>query len=400
MKLFKIFSELSALFLKQTEAFFIYKKGKNLTVTTSLKSIYFKEANPKEYNKYMNNPLWLGTASPYKDIVKVAPGGYFRFNLKTGEISRRNLWRNFRIRSEPLNIDEFKDFLLTSVRKVAKNKQKTAIFLSGGLDSTSALGMLKDQDLDLTAYICDYTKGGHTYHDHDAFRNEAKMAVQTCKEWDVPFKLIKLQKEYVNHYDRMWLNGTHFPWVDKNRRAPRFALCKAASQDGCKVVLTGDSADELFTGYIHHDKYYDDEYNKETIDVFASRMSWIPTQIFSKTDWKNNGLWFDLVSTSEQNILATDQTTGIWGMESRPVFLTQSFARYMFQMNGEIKFKKHPHYYIGTYKYLLREVMKEYLPEHVRNRKKKVGWSSPWDNNHPDLQRLWIMQDLEYTSQL
>ena len=178
----------------------IYKKGKNLTVTTSLKSIYFKEPNPKEYNKYMNNPLWLGTASPYKDIVKVAPGGYFRFNLKTGEISRRNLWRNFRIRSEPMNIDEFKDFLLTSVRKVAKNKQKTAIFLSGGLDSTSALGMLKDQDLDLTAYICDYTKGGHTYHDHDAFRNEAKMAVQTCKEWGVPFKLIKLQKEYMKKY--------------------------------------------------------------------------------------------------------------------------------------------------------------------------------------------------------
>ena len=151
----------------------------------------------------------------------------------------------------------------------------------------------------------------------------------------------------------MWLNGTHYPWVDMNRRAPRFALCKAASRDGCKVVLTGDSADELFTGYQHHDRYYNDEYNKETIDNYASKQKWIPKQIFSKTDYKNNALWYDLVSTSEQNILTTDQTCGMWGMESRPVFLSQSFVRYMINIESGVKFKTHPDHHIGTYKYLL-----------------------------------------------
>ena len=165
-------------------------------------------------------------------------------------------------------------------------------------------------------------------------------------------------------------------------------------------LITGDSADELFTGYQHHDRYYDDEYNKETIEVYSTRQAWIPRQIFSKTDHKNNALWYDLVSTSEQNILTTDQTCGMWGLESRPVFLSQSFVRYMIGIESGVKFKKHPEYQLGTYKYLLREVMADYLPKHVRDRRNKTGWSSPWDNNHPKLTELWKLQDLEFISNL
>ena len=378
----------------------VYKKGKDITITTSLRSIHWKEANPKVFNQFSNNPLWIGTTSPYKDIVKVAPGGVITIDLNKGTVDKKNLWANYTIGSQKVDEVEFKQKLINSIKKVADNKQKTAIFLSGGLDSTCALGILKDTDLDLTAYICDYEEGGYKYHDHDAFRKESRMAVQTCKEWGVPYKVVTLKQEYVTHYDRMWLNGTHYPWVDMNRRAPRFALCKAASRDGCKVVLTGDSADELFTGYQHHDRYYNDDYNKETIESYASRQKWIPTKIFSDTDHKNNALWYDLVSTSEQNILTTDQTCGMWGMESRPVFLSQSFVRYMLKIESGVKFTTHIDYNLGTYKYLLREVMKDYLPEHVRERKQKVGWSSPWDNNHQRLQRLWKLQDLEFISNL
>ena len=378
----------------------LYKKGKEVTVTTSLKSINWKKFNPKMIQYYLVNPIWLGTTNPWEHTIKVPPGAIYIIDLNTGRLEVKNMWANFTITSNKINIQEFRQKLIASINKVAKNKQKTALFLSGGLDSTCALGILKDSKLDLTAYICDYEKGGAKFYDHDAFRREARMAVKPCIEWNVPYKVVKLQKDHVNHYDRMWLNGTHYPWMDKNRRAPRFALCKQAHKDGCKVVLTGDSADELFTGYQHHDRYYDDDYNIETIERYASRQTWIPKHLFSKTDWKNNALWYDLVSTSEQNILTTDQTTGMWGMESRPVFLSQSFVRYMLSIESGVKFKKHPDHLLGTYKYLLREVMKDYLPQHVRDRKQKVGWSSPWDNNHAELTRLWKLQDLEFIANL
>ena len=35
------------------------------------------------------------------------------------------------------------------------------------------------------------------------------------------------------------------------------------------------------------------------------------------------------------------------------------------------------------------------LPEHVRNRKQKTGWSSPWNNNVAELQEEWREQDWE-----
>ncbi len=383
-----------------TKPLWIHKKGTDFTITTSLRSVEHKVVNERIFNQFINNPLWIGNASPFKDTIKVAPGSTYTLDLNTNTLQHKNLWGSYRINSKKINYDDFRQRLVSSIKKVAKNKQKTGIFLSGGLDSTCALGILKDTDLDLTAYICDYSRGGAKYHDHNAFRKESKMAIQTCKEWGVPYKVVKLEYSSITHYDRMWLNMTHYPWVDMNRRAPRFALCKAASRDGCKVILTGDSADELFTGYQHHDRYYEDAYCQETIEQYSIRQKWIPRQIFSKTDHQNNSLWYDLVSTSEQNILTTDQTCGMWGMESRPVFLSQSFLRYILEINSKVKFKKHKDYQLGTYKYLLREVMKDYLPEHVRTRKQKVGWSSPWDNNHKELVRLWKLQDLEYISNL
>ena len=48
----------------------------------------------------------------------------------------------------------------------------------------------------------------------------------------------------------------------------------------------------------------------------------------------------------------------------------------------------------------MREVMKDYLPDHVRLRKRKTGWSSPWDNNHPELSKRWRGQDLHFLKQL
>ena len=65
----------------------------------------------------------------------------------------------------------------------------------------------------------------------------------------------------------------------------------------------------------------------------------------------------DLLVTSETNITATDQTCGMFGMESRPVFLGQNFVKYCYRFDGFSKMKQHPNWDTGTYKFLLREGM-------------------------------------------
>ena len=115
-------------------------------------------------------------------------------------------------------------------------------------------------------------------------------------------------------------------------------------------------------------------------------------------DGFNSTLFMDLMITSENNVLAADQTCGLFGMESRPVFLTQEFARYVYEFEGKTKMKLHKDYVTGTYKYLLRVIMKDYIPKHIQDRKKKCGWSSPWDNNSEmnqiHNQKIWRKREL------
>ena len=40
------------------------------------------------------------------------------------------------------------------------------------------------------------------------------------------------------------------------------------------------------------------------------------------------------------------------------------------------------------------------LPKHVRERKTKVGWSSPWNNNYEPMTKQWAKEDLDYLTVL
>ena len=163
--------------------------------------------------------------------------------------------------------------------------------------------------------------------------------------------------------------------------------------------MTGDSGDELFSGYLHHDKRWNPEYNKTMIEQ-AREWRWFPSGVFDFTDDKAATLFIDLLTSSEQNILATDQTVGLFGMEARIPLLTQRYVQYNMTLPTKTRFTQFKGLQTGTTKYLMREVMKEYLPDHVVNRKNKTGWSSPWDNNHAQQAQRWRQEDLDLLTRL
>ena len=377
----------------------VYRKGKEFTLTTSLRSILHAEGDDSNKRLFMINGLLQGDECHLDKVSKVTPGDYNIINLQTGTWRKKNLWDGFLVEKRKLDINEFRHKLVENIQKLSKTKQKVGLFLSGGLDSTTVLSIVKDMDLDLMVYICGYDKSEARYHEHSAFRHEADMAIKTCNLWKVPHKVVTLRQDLMYHYDRDWLEKTGFPWADKNRRAPRYMLAKHASQDGCKVILTGDSADELFSGYLHHHKYWIENYIENKMKMREKLYPWYPKIRHGGDRW-NDMLLADLLVTSETNITATDQTCGMFGMESRPVFLGQNFVKYCYRFDGFSKMKQHPNWDTGTYKFLLREGMADYLPEHTKAKKKKVGWSSPWNNNHPELQKMSRMLDWQFTQSL
>ena len=376
-----------------------YKKGKNIEVSTSLRSFLKKESDRTTWSRHMHSKQWIGRRTQWKYIHKVAPGDLITFNLSKGTIRYNTLWKYHKIEEKRLDEQEFSDKLIESINKVGKNIQKTGLFLSGGFDSTMVFSALKNSDIDLHIYATRYDTKPAMKWDHEGFRRELQKAHGTCQEFGYPLNEVLLPRDdrYMNHMK--WIERTHFLWSDKNRTAPRYALARQAAKDGCKVILTGDSADELVTGYKHHHKRFNHKYNLETMEWVKNKEVWFPTKCWGK-DSINNTLFHDLLTTSEQNILTTDQTAGMFGMESRPCFLTQSFAKYCLDINGADKLKKHPDYHHGEYKYLLREVMKDYIPLHVRKRSMKIGWSSPWDNNNEKVIKREQLEQLIYLEEM
>jgi len=164
------------------------EKNKGISITTSLASFKDSKAEPLT-DKFLGNAIWIGKNSPFEGVRKVEPGQLYHYNIASGVLKRGlNLWGGYRIENNPFNPEQFKTELIKGIRKVAKNKQKTAIFLSGGLDSTCALGVVKDMGLDLTAYICAYSDEKGDMYRQEIFADESKLELRLVKSGEFHIK--------------------------------------------------------------------------------------------------------------------------------------------------------------------------------------------------------------------
>jgi asparagine synthase (glutamine-hydrolysing) len=372
--------------------------GETFQFSTSCKSFLHKELQTKE-RKFGS----MGDECIWKGFHKVEPGGMLEFDLNDNfKLRRSNLWNWFTLNKTKFNPEEFIEKTKASILKVAdhgNSSNKHAIFLSGGFDSTLVASICRESTKDITLFTCGYSNEKGNNHEHMGFQDESRMAKKTAELFGRELVHVDLGRDQRIALGKTWLSGTHYAWSDHNRQAPRYLLARTAAEHGCKVVLTGDSGDELYSGYMHHDKRFNEEYCLAMIEQYRKER-WFPSDILDQTDPMAASLFIDLLTTSEQNILATDQTCGLFGMESRIPLLTQRYVHYNMTIPTVTRFKQMKEYELGTTKYLMREVMKDYLPDHVVKRKQKTGWSSPWDNNHREQSLRWRDEDLELLKRL
>ncbi len=373
--------------------------GKTFEFSTSCKSFLHKEMQEERMTKFGS----MGDECIWKNTHKVEPGGALEFDIdKNFKLTRRNLWNYFMFRKKKFDKEEFIEKTKESILKVANygnSTNKHAIFLSGGFDSQLVASVCRESTKDITLFTCGYSNEKGNTHEHWGFQEESKMAKKSAELWGRELVHVTLNRDERISLGKTWLAGTHYAWSDHNRQGPRYKLAQAAAEHGCKVVLTGDSGDELYSGYLHHDKRFNPDYC-ESMMKQAKEWRWFPTEPFEFSDPMSNTLFIDLLTTSEQNILATDQTVGLFGMEARIPLLTQRYVHYVMTIPAIDRFKQFKGLELGTTKYLMREVMKDYIPQHVIQRKQKTGWSSPWDNNHPQQAMRWRTEDLELLKRL
>jgi asparagine synthase (glutamine-hydrolysing) len=145
---------------------------------------------------------------------------------------------------QQLSVDEAKQELLDALRQAVHCRVprcgQYAVALSGGLDSGAILRLAVETGRKPRAYVL-----------HRPGSPDLRFARLLCRELDVPLtevegwdgeRLRARMSEVVSTVET-------WEWQVVNHAAPMLALTAAIREDGHRVVLSGEGADELFLGY-------------------------------------------------------------------------------------------------------------------------------------------------------
>jgi len=160
-----------------------------------------------------------------------------------------------------------KEVMINAVKKRLVSDVPLCCLISGGLDSSLILGIAKTFNPNIVAYTAVYDRNSNDYLN----------AKRICEEYN-----IELRTVFIEPPTKKDINDTIFS-IETNMKAQieisllNLPLAKKISEDGFKVVLSGEGADEIFGGYgnfaIKASKAitYEDwrEIKKEQIDKMA-----------------------------------------------------------------------------------------------------------------------------------
>jgi asparagine synthase (glutamine-hydrolysing) len=150
-----------------------------------------------------------------------------------------------------------KKVLTDSVKKRVAGLDRVGIIFSGGLDSSILAKLVKD--LEVETFL--YTVGTENSSD-------MKYAKQVANSLNLPLKSKILALDDVKHYTGLVLNAIEEYNVMKiGVGMPSYIASELASQDGIRVMLSGQGADELFAGYQRYTQFYKKYGEKTTEDL-------------------------------------------------------------------------------------------------------------------------------------
>lgn len=369
----------------------------------------------------------------YSEIQQIPAGSVFELSL-SGRFREWRYWALIEeddLSNEDPGISYYRLFE-DSVRLRLRSDVPLGVFLSGGLDSTSvicALANINNQngksfnppvtavtyhspEFDESGYIQDTIKRTGA----DLIRYESN----PHQLWNTLNKYLYYQDEPVHSFASVIF----------------FELCKAASERGIKVMLAGGGADEYLAGYFGYftDYWYtllrggrissvwneitsySNVHGKDRRALLRMLLrQFIGTELrrfryFSRLNYRKRykNDWFlpeltehlqeeehnyelpTLNTSLKQSVEKTplplylredDRSTMAHSIEGRSPFLDHRLVSYAFQLPDNWKLRG------PLNKYVLREAMRGKIPESVRSRPDKMGFSVP--------QRAWFADLLQ-----
>jgi asparagine synthase (glutamine-hydrolysing) len=312
--------------------------------------------------------------------------------------------------------------LIASVSCRLRSDVSVGICLSGGIDSSAIAGIIRhllslNVKLNIGERLKTFT-ASFREKQFDESEYAESVADYTGAMWNRTFpdaeSLLKNLNELVYSQDMpLWSTSTF----------AQHSVMRLARENGIKVVLDGQGGDELFAGYRNYYPYFWKEllsrgkysdffkelnsgsgnfsllvksFLKSNVienlplalrsSIYKSRnlkLNYLDSDFFNSNTSKlmqessfqtlNEALKEDFVSRRLKLFLKCEDRCSMWhSVESRVPFTDDHvLAEFIFSIPGSYKIRN------GVSKVLLREAMKDFLPEKIYSRRDKMGFTTP-----------------------
>lgn len=252
---------------------YYYYNGSDFIFASEIGAILRSKAVKKCINKdailkYFLFRYNFGEESIIQGIKKLLPGHYLEFNFETCRMKNASFWDFSFFKDNQYHCDSLllRELISSSVKYRMISDVPIGVFLSGGLDS-SVVAFLMNHYSDQP--IKTFSVGFNLSTDETSDAKKFAMYINSDHEEIVVRPTdYYLLPEVVAYFDEP---------IGDIIILPTYLLAKSAAQQ-VKVVLTGEGADEIFGGYIHHQAFY---YLYQYWNRLPSRLKKNVTKFFS-----------------------------------------------------------------------------------------------------------------------
>ncbi|HEX7414562.1 MAG TPA: asparagine synthase (glutamine-hydrolyzing), partial [Bacteroidia bacterium] len=356
----------------------------------------------------LHNALEYEPEGFLKNIFELFPSHYIELSFQTKQLNIEKYF-GIKIYSNFIHYDE-KDFTICkeetndlvtqSILKRLRADVPIGCCLSGGIDSSIISGVIANHNKNFSAFTATFPE-----ETIDESKYAKDVVDFTQAKWHT---VTPTADELVNDFEKL-IYALDIPIWSTSTYA-QYRVMQLAKQNNIKVVLDGQGSDELFAGYPHYYTTYVNEllrnkqfkqaateiknfgnnfwlsYTKENVKRqlhYNSNKKQLNTDFVKEYtppeglkhsfSTLNEHLYYDFFGGRLKTYLrCEDRCSMNHSVESRTPFADDT-PLIIKALNTPVTFKIRN----GTSKYILRESMKNYLPDSIYKRKDKMGFVTP-----------------------
>jgi len=373
--------------------------GSELKALFALQNRQPHTVNPIALAQYLHSGFAADNITLCNGIERLLPGEALLF--EAGELVWRwRYWSPQQVQPQAIRFEEaaehFETLMTEVVHKHLRSDVPFGLFLSGGIDSATLLGMIKAAGAEP---LDTYSIG---FPGNDGATNELGDAQRVAQHFQVRHTVLELDEQAA--FERMpYMVWAADELIDDYAGLALSYLAERAAQD-VKMVFTGDGGDEAFAGYGRYRRIYLQRLlkswrwpgsggfrTKPGFTPSEAKMLFNPALLQANAAWRQPfvaswqaapATWSDLQRMQTVDIdtvlpgrylVKTDRMTMAWGLEARVPLLDHRVIEFGLSLPDALKIQGRQG------KFFLRRWAQRWLPlEYLQLRKR--GLSVPVDH--------------------